>query len=207
MPAIKLLNIFALSTFAILLCSLAPSQSLALSVQSNHLARQVPKHHGIAKKKRGTKRGTKRCKPKSSTVPPASDPTQYDPPKDDPKPTTTTPPKDDPKPTTTTTTSPKDVQTNTPSGNGKLGVAWAMGNDKRFSLIISTKRVVVVHLWDVVIPDIVKNSGIPVSIMLWGTAQDKIDRFVQYAKPGYAKYAYGFNEYVKLVSFSFVRLN
>ena len=206
MPAIKLLNLFALSTFAILLCSFAPSQTVAVSINSNHLARQIPNHHGIAKKKkRGN--GNKRCKPKSSSVPPApkpTDPNQYDPPATTPKATSSPPPKDDPKPTTTTP--PNNVQTDTPSGPGKLGIAWAMGNDKRLFDITSGGRVKIIHLWDVVIPDAVKQTGLPVSIMLWGTSQDRINRFVQYAKPGYAKYAYGFNEYVTLVDF-FVCLN
>jgi len=71
-----------------------------------------------------------------------------------------------------------------------------MGNDKRISLIAASKRVKMFHLWTAQIPDAVKATGIPVSIMLWGVAQDKIDNFLQYAKPGYASHAFGFNEYV-----------
>jgi len=202
MPAIKLLNLFALSTFAILLCTLAPSQTLALAVQPNHLARQLPNHHGIAKKKRGTKR----CKSRSSSLPLSSTPA--------PKPTST-PPKDNtiestssPKnnPSLSSTSSPPNP-TKTPTGSGKLGIAWALGDDKRLDDITKYGRAVIIHLWDSTVSDLVKNSGIPVSIMLWNNAQDKIDRFVKNAKPGYAKYAYGFNEYVKLVWFSFVPSN
>jgi hypothetical protein len=185
MPAIKLLNIFALSTLAVLLCSFAPSQTLALSVRSNHMARNLPNHHGISKKKRGNKR----CRPRSSNLPVSST--------SGPKPTNT-PKDDDPKPTSSSSSPPDPVETkpptNTPSGPGKLAIAWAMGNDKRFALIIAAKRVKMVHLWTAQIPDIVKASGIPVSIMLWGTSQDKIDNFVKYAKPGYASHAFGFNE-------------
>jgi len=185
MPAIKLLNIFALSTLAILLCSFAPSQTLAVTVNSNHLARQIPKHHGIAKKKRGTKR----CRPRSSSLPLSSTPT--------PKPTSS-PVKEDPKPSTSSS-SPNTVETkppttNNPTGPGKLAIAWAMGNDKRIALLAASKRVKMFHLWAAQIPDAVKATGIPVSIMLWGTSQDKIDNFVKFAKPGYATHAFGFNE-------------
>lgn len=180
MSTTKLLNIFALSTLALLLCSFAPSQTLAVSVRSNHLARHIPNHHGLAKKKRGNKR----CKPRSST--PVSGPTSSPPVKDD----------DPPK--TSTSSSPNSVETkpstNTPSGPGKLAIAWAMGNDKRIPLIASSKRVKMWHMWTAQIPDAVKATGIPVSIMLWGTSQDKIDNFVKFAKPGYASHAFGFNE-------------
>jgi hypothetical protein len=184
MPAIKLLNIFALSTLALLLCSFAPSQTLAVSVESRHLARHIPNHHGIAKKKRGTKR----CRPRTSSLP-ASQPTKS-PVKDEPV-------KNDP-PKTSTSSSPNSVETkpptNTPTGPGKLAIAWAMGDDKRIALLAASKRVKMFHLWAAQIPDAVKATGIPVSIMLWGTSQDKIDNFVKFAKPGYASHAFGFNE-------------
>jgi hypothetical protein len=82
-----------------------------------------------------------------------------------------------------------------------------MGNDKRIALLAASKRVKMFHLWTAQIPDAVKNTGIPVSIMLWGTSQDKINNFLQYAKPGYATHAFGFNEYVKFIWFSFVHSN
>ena len=205
MPAIKLLNIFALSTFAILLCSLAPSQSLAASIQPNHLARQLPNHHGIAKK-----RGTKRCKSRSSSVPlsstPAPKPTSTPPNVDTVK--STNPPKNSPSPSST---SPASVATksptSTPSGSGKLAIAWAMGNDKRIALLSASPRVKMFHLWDAQVPSAVKDTGIPYSIMLWSNAQDRVNSFQQVAKKGYASYVFGFNEYVKLICFSFVSLN
>lgn len=216
MPTIKLLNIFALSTLAVLLCSFAPSQTAALSIQPNHLARHIPNHHNLAKKSgiaKKKKRGTKRCKPKSST--PTPGPTNDTTNNNNSSPQPTSPPPDNntnipyntPYPTTTTTTSPANSSpsnppTNTPTGPGKLGVAWALGDDSRLSLIVGGGRVKIIHLWDCIIPDSVKNTGLPVSIMLWGTDQDRINSFVQYAKPGYAAYAYGFNEYVKVVVFA-----
>jgi hypothetical protein len=199
MSATKLLNIFALSTLAILLCSFAPAQTLALSVRSDHQARQLPKHHNIAKKKRATRK----CKPKSSSSPvpqPTPEPTSS---KDDtPKsnyvdpPKSSDPPKSDSPPTTTSPPATIETKppTSTPSGPGKLAIAWAMGNDKRIALIAASSRVKMFHLWDAEIPQAVKDTGIPASIMLWGTSQDRIDRFLQFAKPGYASHVFGFNE-------------
>jgi hypothetical protein len=74
-----------------------------------------------------------------------------------------------------------------------------MGDDQRISFLTSSSRVVMFHLWDVIIPDSVKNSGKDVSIMLWGTDQNRINNWLQYAKPGYATHAYGFNEYVNMI--------
>jgi hypothetical protein len=129
MPAVKLLNIFALSTLAVLLCSFAPSHTLALSIQANHLARQSPNHHhGIAKKK---KRDTQRCKPKPSTSsPPVPASSPYDSPAPSLSSTPGSPANFNAGDVTPTSTTPNSVQTNPPatsSGTGKLAIAWAMG--------------------------------------------------------------------------------
>jgi len=199
MSASKLLNIFALSTLAILLCSFAPSQTLALAVKPNHLARHLPSHHGIAKKK---KRDNQRCKPRSSGVPSSSSPPPANTPASDGSnnnnygnnydTTNNTPVSSSTSPPASVSTTPP--TTNTPSGPGKLAIAWAMGDDKRISFLTSSPRVKMFHLWDVQIPASVQNSGIPVSIMLWGTDPSRISNFLQYAKPGYASHAMGFNE-------------
>jgi len=194
MPAINLLNILALSTLATLLCTFAPSQTLALSIQPDHLARQLPNHHGIAKKKRGSKR----CKPRpsSSTPQPTNTPNTPNPPKGDVV-----------KPSSSSTQPPKSVETKTPTTatNGKkwLGLAWALGNDPRLSLVTASKNLGMIHLWSAEVPSSVKASGIPTSIMLWGSGQDKIDQFVKHAQDGYARLIFGFNEYVKSLSSSF----
>ena len=201
MSASKLVNLFALSTLAILLCSFAPSSTVAVSIHANHQARHLPNHHGIAKKKK--KRDT--CKPRpSSSSPPASSPTPGDSSDanngDNSNPTSTpsssvTPSSTPVSSTTTTSYTPSSTSTGN-SGPGKLGIAWALGDDPRIQILLTASRVKIFHLWDVVIPSTLQNSGMPVSIMLWDTSQDRINNFVQYAKPGYATHAYGMNEYV-----------
>ena len=82
-----------------------------------------------------------------------------------------------------------------------------MGDDPRISILLASKYVVMFHLWTYQIPDSVKNSGLPTSIMLWDTSASNVQGFVQYAQPGYATHAYGMNEYVYLVSSLFRPLN
>jgi len=176
-----------------LLCSFTPSQTLALSINPDHLARQLPNHHGIAKKKRGA--NVKRCKPNSSS--PASQPTGYSSPA--PQPTST--PKENPSSSSTqpptTVVSPTSTPTYTPTGRGKVGIAWNFGDDKRLALITASTRVSIIHLWSAYIPTTVAaagSSGIAISIMLWGNTPDYIDSFAKLAQPGYATHAYGPNE-------------
>jgi hypothetical protein len=197
MPAVKLLNIFALSTLAVLLCSFAPSHTLALSIQANHLARQSPNHHhGIAKKK---KRDTQRCKPKPSTSsPPVPASSPYDSPAPSLSSTPGSPANFNAGDVTPTSTTPNSVQTNPPatsSGTGKLAIAWAMDSDPRASILLASSRVIMWHVWSADIPDILKNANAVVSIMLWGPGY--VDDFVAKAQAGYATHAFGPNEYVE----------
>lgn len=68
MTATRLLHFLALSSLAVLLCSLSLAPVNALSVDSSHLARRAPHAHDvIAKKKRATS-STKRCKPRPSAA-------------------------------------------------------------------------------------------------------------------------------------------
>jgi hypothetical protein len=82
-----------------------------------------------------------------------------------------------------------------------------MGDDSRIALILSSPHLNMFHLWDCLIPDAVKNSGVPVSIMLWSNSQDRVSAFLQHAQPGYATHAYGFNEYVIATCFFLRPLN
>lgn len=68
MAALKLLNLLALSSIAILAVSFGSTPVAALSVSQNHVARRSgPGHEAIAKKKRDTK-ASKRCKPRSTGI-------------------------------------------------------------------------------------------------------------------------------------------
>ena len=199
MSTTKLANIFALSTLAILLCSFAPSQTLAVAVQANHLARQVPNHHGIARKKRSKRDG--QCKPRSSTSSPADQPTST--PADQPTSTPQSSPSPNNSPSPSSTQPPNTVATNTPSTSSgtKFCVAWAMYDDSRLKDIIAPGNVFQILLWDSNPSDLVKSSGIPVSIMLWDDASDKVAAFQQAIANGGIADIRGFNEYVASIYF------
>ena len=126
--AVKLFNLIALSSLAIIACSFAPSHVVALSIDSSpNYARHLGHHHAIAHKKRAD---SKRCKPRpvSSSSPPVSKPT---PPKQDqpaPKPATT-------KPAST----PAPAAPPASAGKGKVGLAWANGDDGSLKNFVTSK--------------------------------------------------------------------
>lgn len=192
MSTTKLANIFALSTLAILLCSFAPSQTLAVAVQANHLARQVPNHHGIARKKRSKRDG--QCKPRSSTSPPADQPTST--PADQPTSTPQSSPSPNNSPSPSSTQPPNTVATNTPStsSGNKFCVAWAMADDTRLNLINAYGRINRVLLWDASVPDLVLQLGLSVSIMLWDDSDQRVNAFEQAVQTVNFQEVRGFNE-------------
>lgn len=63
----KLLNIFALSSLAVLVCNLGVTPVSALSAHGAHLQKREHAHGAIAKRSRGKRDNTQRCKTRSST--------------------------------------------------------------------------------------------------------------------------------------------
>jgi hypothetical protein len=126
MAPIQFLNLLAVSSLAILACSFGASPVTALVTDGHRIRDALPAHgHGaIAKRKRATGTTAKRCKPKpkSSTTPkPVSNPKDSS--KKDSK-------KDTPK-SSSTSSSAKALSTSytAPSGDGKVGLAWANTDD------------------------------------------------------------------------------
>ena len=127
--AVKLFNLIALSSLAIIACSFGASPANALSVESspNH-ARHFGHHQPIALKKRAD---TRRCKPRpssSSAKPPATQtPVRQD--QAAPKPTSS------PQPASTPAASTPPPS----SGKGKVGLAWANGDDAALKNFVTSK--------------------------------------------------------------------
>jgi len=196
MTAARLLNFLALSSLAVLLCSLSLAPVNALSVEP-HWARRGPHaHDGLAKRKRATS-STKRCKPRpaatSSVALAAADakPTsvtstqapQPTTPKATPKETSTPPPPPPPKSSPAPAPPP-------PSAGGKAGLGldtpsintladWHKG------------RVSWMYTWSAWKPG--GNSvGLDFVPMLWGSKQ--ISDWTKLVVEGYATSALGFNE-------------
>lgn len=66
----KILNLFAISSLAVLVCSFnaVPVNALSVERELGFMGKRAHGHDGVAKRKRtSTKRGTGRCKPKSSS--------------------------------------------------------------------------------------------------------------------------------------------
>lgn len=141
----KLINLFAISSLAVLLCTLNASPVTALS-ENGHAMRMAKRHHGIDVAKR-TKRSSsgKRCRPKTSTsvsiaattaVTKAASTTQ------EPEKTTSTKSASSSKSTTTSSSSSSGSSSGgssfTPSGNGKVGLAWPNGNDPSLSQYVTS---------------------------------------------------------------------
>jgi hypothetical protein len=127
--AAKIFNLVALSSLAILACSFfaSPANALSLDTSPNY-ARHLGHHQVIAKKKRAD---TKRCKPRpaSSSVSPSAG-----------KQIPTSSPPTAPK--TTTTNKPASTPPATPpstGGKGKVGLAWANGDDASLKNFVTNK--------------------------------------------------------------------
>ncbi|KXN86345.1 hypothetical protein AN958_10207 [Leucoagaricus sp. SymC.cos] len=194
MAVVKLLNLLAISCLAVV-ASFGPAPVAALSVENTHYVRSNAHHVVAAKKKRAT--SSKRCKPRS-TAPAHS------------KPTTSSPA---PKPTESSNSGSGsgnsgnsgsnnnggnsgsdnggNSSSNNGDGSGKVGIAWALGNNPSLKNFKSWK-VSKYYTWS---PDLVEAAdaaGMQGCPMLWGDKQ--VDRFTQLVKPGYANCAMGPNE-------------
>ncbi|KAH9482862.1 hypothetical protein JR316_0004962 [Psilocybe cubensis] len=190
--ASKLINLIALSSLVILACSLGPAPVNALSIDTspNHHARHLGHHQLIAKKKRADSR---RCKPRpsSSLVKPSS--TKAAVPSSSVKPAVVTPA---PAPTTKAAAPPKTTQAPAPpppstNAGAKVGIAWPMGDDPSLKNF-KTNKVSFLYTWSPNKPANADALGFTFMPMFWGPKD--IANWQRLVKPGYARFALGFNE-------------
>jgi len=127
MAGIKLLNLFALVSVALVVLCSGPGSVNALTVDRSHVARHVRGHDAAARRRRDTvSSNNKRCQPKPPTTPSPSSPTPP-PPADSPA---STPSPSTPAPAYTSSTP---LPSSTPSSGGnssgkKWGLAWPNGD-------------------------------------------------------------------------------
>ncbi|PPQ77341.1 hypothetical protein CVT25_010923 [Psilocybe cyanescens] len=196
--ASKLINLIALSSLVILACSFGPAPANALSIDTspNHHARHLGHHQLLAKKKRADSR---RCKPRpSSSAVVAS--TKSVAPTTSKLPVVVTTPA---VPTTTpkavvpaapkTTAAPPVVNKPPPATNSgaKVGIAWPMGDDPSLKNF-KTNKVSYLYTWGPYKPSQSDALGYDFMAMFWGPKD--ISAWTSLVKPGYARYALGFNE-------------
>lgn len=202
MAPVKLLNLLAVTSLAILATSFGPSPVNALSVDSNHYARHpVRAHATIAKKKRGT---GKRCKDR-----PTSGTTQSNGADNSPKAEASSSPTPQPNggntggstggntgaqappPASSPPPSPVPAPSPPSTGGGKAGLAWPNGDEPGLANF-KTAKTKYIYTWSPFIPSSAKSLGFEVVPMLWGDKQ--IWDFQQLVKQGYANTVLGFNE-------------
>jgi len=92
----------------------------------------------------------------------------------------------------TVTQTPSKVPSNGPYTSGsKVGFPWHGDGDLSSFVTNYTKYI---YNWGVAWPDGAKQLGLEFIPMLWNSSQTNVEIFKNTVKPGYAKYALGFNE-------------
>ncbi|TFK43346.1 glycosyl hydrolase catalytic core-domain-containing protein [Crucibulum laeve] len=197
MAVAKLLNLFAVSSLAILACSFGSTPVNALSIESNHhLARHAARGHGViaAKKKRAST--SKRCKPRPSssvvvaTPPKTTSAASASAPASTPKTTAPAPATTSKAASSGNSGSNTGGNTNTNPG-AKVGLAWPNGDDSSLRNF-KTNKVSRIYSWSPWKPALSDSLGLEFIPMLWGEKQ--IADFQRLVKPGTAKTVLGFNE-------------
>ncbi|KAI0069007.1 hypothetical protein BV25DRAFT_1910727 [Artomyces pyxidatus] len=190
MAAFKFLNLFAISTLAILATSFNASPVNALATDNHAVGRSVNHAHAaLAKKKRDT--SSKRCKPRTTSL--AATTTHSVAPTTTAKPPTSAAPKSTEKPTTTkaVATSAAPPPPPPPPSGGKVGLGWSNGEMNSLANF-KTPSTQWIYTWSPNKPPLADELGFKFLPMLWGPKQ--IDSFTKTVKAGYANHVLGFNE-------------
>lgn len=194
MAALKLFNLLALASVALLAFQSGPTSVNALTTDRSHVARYARAHDLAAKRRRDTTSSTSngRCKPKptdSSTVASSSWTSTYVASPTETSSTTVY------VPASTSTTSSSYAATSTPASTGsssgkKWGLAWNNGNADYLPTFAARPNVGFIYTWSPYLPsNLYGLQGIP---MLWG--YDQISDFQSLVVAGYANYVLGMNE-------------
>jgi hypothetical protein len=186
----KFLNLFSLSALAAMV-ALSGTPVTAL-VAENHAARHAGHHAAVAHKKRATAT----CKPRIPTSVSSSSTT---PSSTYAAPSTTAAPQSSSSakkhsssaapPASTSSSSSGGSSSGGSAGSGKVGIAWANGNDDSLKNFVTSKTQFL-YTWSPSLPDNLHGlTGVP---MLWGYNQ--IDEFKSTVKAGYSTHVLGMNE-------------
>ncbi|THH09059.1 hypothetical protein EW145_g2277 [Phellinidium pouzarii] len=189
----KLVNLFALSSLAIIVSNLGIAPVNALSLDSHGMlnAKRTHGHDFVAKRKRGSP--SSRCKTRpastassSSTESPApSSSSAWTPPPSSSSSSTPAPSSSSPSPSPSPSSGGG-------GGKGKVGLAWTNGNNG-FSNFV-TDRVGYTYSWTPEGPSDASSLGVKFIPMLWSDAPDRVADFQSKVVKGYAEYVLAFNE-------------
>ncbi|KAG6832965.1 hypothetical protein H0H92_004849 [Tricholoma furcatifolium] len=192
MAVAKLLNLFALSSIAILAFSYGATPVNALSIDSHNLAARSSSHAVLAKKKRST--NSKRCKARPAPSSSSSSSSVAKPTSTSSKPAATSSTKKTSTAAAAATqaaSSSSSGSSSTPGGPGKVGIGWPQ-DDNTALAYFKTDKVSPIYTWSPYYPDVAKQMGFTPCAMLWG--QKQVTDFANLAVEGYATCAMGFNE-------------
>ncbi|KIJ70277.1 glycoside hydrolase family 128 protein [Hydnomerulius pinastri MD-312] len=201
MAALKLLNLFALASVAIVALSSGPVQVNALATDRSHVVRHIRGHDAVAKRKRSDVINTStasngRCKPRptssiAASSTPAAAPTSAAP-SSSPQPTTSAAPAPAPP---ATSAAPSPSPTSGGSGNTSNGKKWGLGwpnGSQSWLANFARPNVGYIYTWSPYLPDGIAELGLQGMPMLWGYNQ--VDDFAKLVVKGYANIALGMNE-------------
>lgn len=208
MAALKLFNVLALASVALLALQSGPTSVNALTTNRAHVARYVAGHEAVAvaKRKRDTSSSSGSCKPK-----PTASATSYG----DSSTTVSSSYSDSGTPTsswssssagdvpytpapssssTSTYPSATPAATSAPASSGssgkKWGLAWPNGDTSYLSTFAARPNVGFLYTWSPYLPtNLYGLQGVP---MLWG--YDQISDFQNLVVAGYANHVLGMNE-------------
>ncbi|KAI4524165.1 fungal hydrophobin [Schizophyllum commune Loenen D] len=215
MSATKLLNLLALSTLAVLLCSQGAMPANALSADHNVAARNALGGHGqMIRKRRNDTHSKRQCRQRdnakdgnvklasSSSEAPAQTSSTDAPSSTDWTPTSTS----DASQSTSSDNNGGDSSSNSGSGSssgssgsnnggstvsapggGKVGFCWGGSPD-----IVISHATYSFYNWSASIPSNVRDLGLSPMVQLWG--YKNVDEFEQNVKQGYADWILGMNE-------------
>ncbi|TFK56114.1 glycoside hydrolase [Heliocybe sulcata] len=192
MAPVKLLNLLAISSLAIVACTFGATPANALATEHYQFARHAAHgHEGLARRKRDSA-ASKRCKARpSSSAAPAPSSSSYEAPSSAPAATTPAPAPSQPASSSQAPAPSTSVVSSGNTGSGKIGLAWPNGGDDSLKNY-KTDKTKWLYTWSPDIPDEARSLGFEVVPMLWG--ENQVSEFSQKVVKGYANYVLGFNE-------------
>ena len=136
----KLVNFFALSSLAVLVCNLGVTPVTALSAHGAHMHRRDLTHGAVAKRSRGKRDNSKRCKTRSSTAVESSTAAAAPSSTDTPAATTTqAQASTSVSVSTSTSAAPAASSSSISSGSGgKIGIAWGGGTTSQLDGLLTS---------------------------------------------------------------------
>ncbi|KLO12831.1 hypothetical protein SCHPADRAFT_874924 [Schizopora paradoxa] len=190
----KILNLFAISSLAVLVCSFnaAPVNALSVERDLGFMGKRAHGHDSVAKRKRtSSKRSTGRCKAKSTSSSAAASTPTSSPAGNSQKASPTSSQQKAKSTSAAPAASTQKTTSSFSSGGKKVGLAYTSpGNINAFI----TDNTALTYSWGPSRPSQVEGTSLTFMPMLWDCSSSKVSAFKSVVKAGYSSIAMGFNE-------------